>query len=123
MIIIHDQNSAKCVLIKDQLVKLIKNNCNLPHLVRIACRELECWYLGDLKAVENVYPKSKASKFANKSKFRDPDLLNGTDEMTRLCNDFTKGFASREIPKYIDIENNSSSSFNNLISGIQNFLS
>jgi len=123
IIIICDQNSSDCIILKKRLVKSITDNCKLPHLVRIVCRELECWYLGDLNAVEDVYPQSKATRYINKAKFRNPDLLNGANEMENLCQDFTKGYASREIPKRMRLNKNNSPSYHHLMSGIPNLLS
>jgi hypothetical protein len=88
-------------------------------MVRIACKELENWYLGDVAAIESVYPETKASALANKSKFRNPDLLNGADEMAKMTKNFAKTYTAREIPRYLDVNNNKSSSFNHTINAIK----
>lgn len=104
-------------------MELVEQNGDLPVLVRIACRELEAWYLGDMDAIEKVYPRFKASQHRNKKKFRDPDHPNPSDELAKLIPEFGKTTAAREIPKHMDLENNRSVSFNHLISGIRRFLS
>ena len=122
LIVLHDQDSNDCKVLKDKLVRLIQQGGDIPFLVRIACRELKNWYLGDLPAVEQVYPESKASRFADKSKFRRCDSLNGAEKMERLSTYFTKSFASREIPKHMNIYENKSVSFNHFVDGIRSFL-
>ena len=53
-IIVRDQDSGDCVQIKEALKRLAEPY-GRPVLIRIACRELESWYLGDLKAVSQAY--------------------------------------------------------------------
>ena len=99
-------------------------SCNTcPTLIRIACRELEAWYLGDMDAIQKVYPSFKADQHRNKKKFRDPDTCNPSDELKKLIPNFQKGYASKEISKYISVENNRSVSFGHFVSGLKRFLS
>jgi hypothetical protein len=44
-------------------------------LVRIACRELESFYLADLEAVESAFCLAGLRKFQGTAKYRDPDRL------------------------------------------------
>ncbi len=61
-IIVRDKDHADCLEVKKHLVKLCSQAGRSDSLVRIACHELESWFLGDLAAVEkafnikNVYP-------------------------------------------------------------------
>lgn len=123
LVIIHDQDANDCQVLKAKLTQLVEEkDVKLPKLIRIACRELENWYLGDLTAIETVYPDSKASAMQHKAKFRDCDRLNGSEEMLRLTNNFTKSFAAREIPQHMKLEDNKSTSFNCFLSGLKKFL-
>jgi len=99
VIIIHDQDSADCKVLKADLTKLVNDSGPLPHLIRIACRELEAWYLGDMDAIEQVYPKFKAARYRNWNKFRNSDLCNASDELRKIIPEFQKGVAAREISK------------------------
>ena len=58
-IIIQDQDSNDCRQLKQELVALCKANQapNIKFLVRIVCHELEAWYLGDMKAIQAVFPR------------------------------------------------------------------
>lgn len=120
LLVVHDQDANDCKVLKDKLVKLIAdNNSDIKHLVRIACRELENWYLGDLAAVENVYPNSRATKQMRRAKFRVPDNLTGTEEMKKFSKDFGKTSCARAIGEVIDIEDNNSVSFGHFLSALQ----
>lgn len=124
LIIVHDQDSNDCKQLKNELARLAQGTgaTQTPFLIRIACRELENWYLGDLEAVESVYPRTKASSLIGKKKYADPDHLFGSYELNQLYKEFSKSYASREIPRFMNLDNNTSSSFNHLILGIKKFL-
>lgn len=123
VLVVHDQDSNDCILLKTKLLEMIDAvGLDIRHLVRIACRELENWYLGDLNSVEQIYPESKATKFAAKAKFRNPDKLQGSDEMKRFSEAFTKINCARTIAPLLSIEKNKSVSFNHFVSGLQRLL-
>lgn len=123
VIIIQDQDSNNCFYLKQEIQRLIsENNPTIPYLIRIACRELESWYLGDMQAIEKTYPKFKASNHQRKAKFRCPDACNAFDELRKIIPDFQKGFASKTIPNYFHLDKNRSTSFNHLLTGIKQFL-
>lgn len=123
LVVIQDQDSNDCKKLKQIIRDLIElNNTLLPFMIRIACTELENWYLGDLEAVEAVYPESKASKHLNKAKYRNPDNLGGTEEMEKLVPNFSKTFTARNIVAFLDLPKNRSHSFQQLLSGLQKFL-
>ncbi len=122
-LIIQDQDSSDCLDLKNSLVDLVKeHNPNLNFLVRIACRELENWYLGDLPAVESIYPESRASKLIKKAKYRNPDRVNGSEEMYRFSKNFAKVSCARKISTVISIDNNTSPSFQQFCSGLKRLL-
>ena len=122
IVIIQDQDQEDCVDLKNKLRSLVaREDPSRPLLVRIACRELENWYLGDLDAVQSVYPKSKAAGKTNKAKFRNPDNLQGAEEMRRLSPQFQKGSCASKIGKCIRTDASRSTSFIHFVSGIQKF--
>ena len=122
IIIVHDQDANNCVALKNDILELCKKNGNCPVLVRIACRELENWYLGDMPAIEKVYPDFKVRNQKNKAKFRIADKCHGSYELEKIIKFFQKGFASKNISKYMDVESNKSVSFNHFVTGIKSFL-
>jgi len=123
LVIIHDQDSSDCKKLKKKLIDLCNDNGDCPVLVRIPCKDLENWYLGDMDAIERVYPNFKAKSHKYKAKYRNVDNVYGAEELERNVRGFQKGFASKNIPKYMNVNKNKSNSFNQLVTGIQKFLS
>lgn len=122
VLIIQDQDSNDCKKLKKELSALCKNSFSIPYVVRIACRELENWYLGDLDAVELVYPESKATRYRKGAKFKNPDSGFGSNELKLLSKRFSKSHASKEIPLHLDIESNKSPSFKQFIIGLEKLI-
>lgn len=89
-------------------------------LVRIACRELEAFYLGDLAAVEQALGITGIAKRQMSARFRQPDTVSSPSlELLKLTNrQYQKVNGSREIGKYLDLANVRSTSFNQLIAAI-----
>ena len=123
VIILHDRDRhPDCVALKNHLRGLCASSNHDP-LIRIVCRELEAWYFGDLDAVQQAFPGFSATKYKNRAKFRKPDdIVNPGNELKRIIGNFNKGRASKEVPKYMDIDNNKSVSFNHTINGIRNLV-
>ncbi len=122
MVIIHDQDSSDCRILKTKIEKLILPSGFHNYKIRIVCRELENWYLGDFDALEKVIPEIKAKNLRNKSIYRNPEIPNGKDELKKIKSDYGAiGFAN-EISRYINIDNNRASSFNHTIGILQNIL-
>ncbi|HMO39096.1 MAG TPA: hypothetical protein PKC76_10215 [Saprospiraceae bacterium] len=91
VLIVQDQDSNDCVALKSKLIKLVAPYTDVTTVVRIACRELEAWYLGDMAALEKVYPKFKAPKYASRAIFRNPDaVMNPAAELKKLFLPFKK---------------------------------
>lgn len=122
VLIIHDQDSNDCIKLKHELIDLTFSIVPIPTIIRIACKELENWYLGDLAAIEAVYPETRATVYTGKAKYRNPDLVFGGFELEQMTRNFSKIQASREIPKYMDLANNNSNSFNHLIFGLNKLI-
>lgn len=49
---LRDKDSGDCVETKNRLAGICRDAGKPNALIRIACHELESWYLGDLSAVE-----------------------------------------------------------------------
>ena len=118
-IVMRDQDNGNCLLIKQNLMQKCANAGKPETLVRIACRELESFYLGDLKAVSKALGIGKLDRQQEKSKYRDPDRIqNPSAELKRLVPQYQKIAGSRAIGPLLDLENNKSKSFNMLLGGI-----
>ncbi len=124
LVVVQDQDSADCKILKSKLSKLILDNSNLPHMIRIVCKELESWYLGDLSAINKAYSSFKYENYQNKAKFRTPDSLNNvSEELIKILPEFQKVTTAKKIAPFLEIHNNRSQSFNQFVSGILKFTS
>ncbi len=123
-IILQDQDNECCNQAKRRLLSLYKD-ANKPaneHIVRIACRELENWYLGDLAAVGRVYNSNLERYYRTAQYRRGIDMLYGTSEMRRItkCR-YEKIDGSRRIAQELntDYSKNQSHSFRVFCQGIE----
>ena len=121
-VVMRDQDAGDCRAIKRKLLDLCRKTGKERVLVRIACRALESFYLGDLKAVEKGLGVKRVAAQQRRSKFRSPDALGDPHrELCRLTTDkYQKIAGSRNIAPHLALEGNTSRSFNALLAGIQN---
>ena len=124
-IVLRDQDAGDCRKIKKNLREKCREAGRMDTIVRIACHELESFYLGDLQAVEKGLPMSGLAKRQNQRKFRQPDNLpNPARELTMLTKkSYQKISGSRAIGKYLNPEDNRSNSFNVLIKAVRDIIS
>lgn len=119
-LIMRDQDNGDCYSIKQSLVQKCQATGKTNFLVRIACRELESFYLGDLQAVSKAIGPEKIGTYQNKKKYRDPDKLSKPfHELKKIAPSYQKKSGSRSIGGELDLEKNRSRSFNSLIWGIK----
>lgn len=120
-VVIRDQDSADCKVVKAKLVDLCEQAGRPDTLVRVACHELESFYLGDLAAVEAGLQLTGLARRQLSSNFRDPDhLANPAQEMKRLTKGkYQKKSGSRAIGPHLNLEKNRSKSFFTLITGVK----
>lgn len=140
ILVLVDRDDDDCRVLKAHLEQTARS-VGLPTLCtatgqgriqvcnRIACEELEAWFLGDPKAVCAAYPKVKAS-YASQSKYRDPDAITGGtwEAMAHLLNQaghyrdrarFPKVEVARMVTPHLDLNRNNSSSFRVFIDGVR----
>lgn len=119
-VVMRDQDSGDCCEIKQRLRKICRESGKPDALVRIACHELESFYLGDLKAVAStIGPKALAKRQSN-SKYRDPDRLNNAaQELKHIARSYQKLSGSRAIGLALSLDENRSASFKQLTNGIK----
>jgi len=121
-LILRDKDSGDCLNIKNNLIeKINRSGKNENSIVRIACHELESFYLGDLYAVEKGLNLLGLNKLQMKKKFRTPDAISSPkDELKKQTKNLYQQVAgSRAIAPFLKINgSNKSHSFNVLINGI-----
>ena len=128
-VIVRDQDSGNCSQVKQQLLNLSRQGQQFNILIRIACRELESWYLGDLEAVEQCFKikQGKLSKLQNNQKYRNPDSLGSPKEelkkeLAKHNCEYQPINSSREIAKFLSITDNTSHSFQVFVNGVKSFI-
>jgi hypothetical protein len=126
-LVMRDKDSGDCRSIKRKMAQKVQNSGKMDKtLIRIACHELESFYLGDLSAVEKGLHLKSISKQQNKRKYRTPDQLsNAAAELDKLTKEkYEKLQGSRCIAPHLKLDGtNTSHSFNALICGIRNLIS
>lgn len=119
-IVLRDQDNGDCQSIKRKLTDICTKAGQASALVRIACQELECWYLADLAAVEKGLGLNGLAR-RHQKKYKSPDSLGAP---SRILDTLTKGTyqkraGSRAIGRYLDPSNTRSTSFKHLVAGIR----
>ena len=120
-VVLRDQDASDCRLIKAGLTKMCRKAGRPRALVRIACRELESWYLGDLAAVERALDVKGLAAHQAGRKFRDPDSATSPSHLLRQAtsNAYQKVSGSRAIGPELSFEGNRSKSFQVFVSGLR----
>ncbi len=118
-VILRDQDHANCLQLKDRIRDGCRHAGREDTLVRIACRELEAWYLGDLPALEEAFGMSGLTGLERKARFRDPDAVqNPAVAIAGLVPGFQKVSGARRMGRVMCPEENRSHSFRTLIRGL-----
>ncbi len=120
-LILCDQDADNCKRLKNQIAMLLLTTGKTAK-IRIACHELENFYLGDLPAVENGLGCAGIAKLSSKAQYRQPDTIPNAPQILKRISSFTyqKCSGSRLIASHLDIEGkNRSASFNALLSAIR----
>lgn len=120
-VIMRDQDSGDCSVIQSELTALCVQAGRADALVKIACRELESFYLGDLAAVETGLSIKGISRQQTNRKYRDPDaLVNASEEMLKITKGrYQKLLGSRSIGHHLKLDgSNASRSFCDLINSV-----
>ena len=116
--ILRDKDSSDCLNVKNGLKTICLSAGKTQTTIRIACHEIESWYLADMEALGRAYAKDLAH-YQTRKKFRNPDELgNPVEELKRLIPEYQKIDGSRRIGSFLDIRNARSRSFSHFISAI-----
>ncbi len=119
---LRDQDShPDCKSLKQALLEKCRESGRAADcIVRIACRELESFYLADLAAVEAALGLKGLQKQQLSKKYRNPDrLVSPSYELKTLSNHtYQKVNSSRAIGKFLSLDNQRSTSFFQLLHAI-----
>jgi hypothetical protein len=123
-VVMRDQDSGDCTLIKRKLKEKCKAAGHPEAIVRIACHELESFYLGDPAAIEKGLEIHNIGKHSIRKLFREPDSLDRpSKELAYITgNKYQKVDGSRKIAPFLNPLINTSKSFNVLYKTLNQLL-
>lgn len=117
-VVLRDNDGADCRAMKSRLAKLCSGAGRADSLVRLACQELEAWYLAEMEALGAAYGVD-LSRHSGRATYRDPDTIGSpAAEVKRLVPRFQKIDGARRLGQHVDPAISRSSSFRALISGV-----
>lgn len=120
-VVLRDQDAGACLAVKQELVGKCREAGKPDAVVRIACRELESWYFGDLTAVESGLGIANLARYGNRRQYRTPDEIHSPAvELFKITrNVYQKVSGSRAIGPQLSLDRNKSHSFRVFIEGVQ----
>ncbi|WP_425059916.1 DUF4276 family protein [Sporomusa carbonis] len=118
-IIVRDNDNAVCPAIKDRIYQACCDAGRPDTVVRLACQELESWYIGDLSALAKAYGVNGVDTPGNRKRYANPDgWQKPSVEVQRLIPAFQKLDGARRIAPHLLPGNNASHSFRIFLAGI-----
>ena len=119
-LVMRDQDSGDCRAIKAKLRGLCCEAGFPNAIVRIACRELETFFVGDWAAIAAAFDKPGVAAFGKKAKYRDPDMLGSPSaEIKKHVPTFQKRDGARRIAPLLSPASNNSHSFRVLVQAVE----
>ena len=111
-VIMRDQNGGDCHVVKARLEALCSRAGRSDSLVRVVCRELEAWYLGDSDALAATFPEvaRPIRRHLRQRRFRNPDtVVRPANALTELIPAFRKRAAAAAMGQLLSRRNRSRS--------------
>ncbi len=119
-VVVRDQDQADCRAIKRRLADLCAAAGRPDALVRIACRELEAWFLGDLPALAEISGRPTLAALGEKARYRDPDAVDYPSRaIAELVPDYKKTLHARRMAAALDPDRCRSESLRQLVAGLR----
>ncbi len=116
--VIRDNDGGDCLALKKRLVSLCRDEGREDVLVRIACQEVEAWYLGAPDALADAFGREPLRHLGAKARFRDPDEVDQpAAALAELVPEFQKVSGARALARVLTRQNRSRS-FQVLMSGL-----
>ncbi len=124
-IVLRDQDgNPDCIDVKRRINEICQRSGRDNIKIRIACRELESFYFGDLIAVERALNLVGLHRRSNSARFRTPDqIVSPSSALVHLTSGgYQKVSGSRLIGPHMNLDNERSRSFAALVSAIRYFV-
>lgn len=122
-VVLRDQDAAACQAVRARLARLVHESSRAPSLVRVACRELESWVVGDWYAVAEAFERPNLASLHRKEQYRDPDALESPiEELRKFIPEYQKRDGARRVGALLDPPRNQSRSFRSFCTGLQKII-
>ena len=122
-VVVRDNDRGDCLALKDYLRSLCSDRPEGDYLIRIACQELEAWYLGEPDALAEAFNKESLRRIGSRARFRRPDAVaHPADALAKLVPQFQKVAGARLLANYLTRHRNRSPSFQAMLDGIERLL-
>lgn len=120
-VVLCDKDNDDCVELASRLRASVTAAGRPDCVVRIACYELESWYLGDLAAVGEALGLPRLVGQQDKANCRTPDAtIQPSRVLEKLTNfAYSKTSASRKIGPCLSLTDNRSASFHAFLRGVE----
>ncbi len=114
-----DGDDDDCHAVKRRLADLCAESGRPDALVRIACQELEAWYLGDPEGLAEAFGNPRLAGIGSRARFRVPDtVVHPSAEVRKLVPQFQKVSGARTMGPALSRDRSRSRSFQVLLEGI-----
>ena len=115
--VVRDNDGKDCRALKEALRQLCRAGGRDDTLIRIACQELEAWYLGEPDALADAFGDEALRR---RARYRDPDaVLRPSNVVEQLAPEFQKVSGARRMAQHLSRERNRSRSFQAFVAGIE----
>ena len=119
-VVLRDQDAGDCAVVKKGLLAKVDESGRDNTLVRIACRDLEAWVVGDWASVAVAFNRPQLAGLSNKEAFRDPDVVvRPVEALRKHLPEYQKRDGARRLGKLLDPQTNKSRSFQVFCAGVQ----
>lgn len=119
-VVVRDNDHGDCSTLKARLLGMCREAGREDSLVRLACQELEAWYIGDPEALAEAFEDPSLAKIGGKARYRDPDAVTQPARaLEELAPGFQKVSGARAMAPRLDVSRSASRSFRTFVAGVQ----
>lgn len=110
-IILRDQDSGDCRVVKERLRTLCQGHGRSAWTVRVVCRELESWVVGDPQALDAAFGSRAADSRSRRMRESPDDLVKPIDVIREHVPLYQKVTGAEAVGRHLDPDRNRSASF------------
>lgn len=119
-VVLRDQDAGDCAVVKNGLLAKVVESGRDNTIVRIACRDLEAWVIGDWDSVARAFNQPQLAKLSSKNAFRNPDVVvRPVEALRKHVPEYQKRDGARRLGELLDPQTNKSRSFQVFCAGVQ----